>query len=120
MLSGVFIGSRFLFGVTAWETLGVETAEAIIRSRLQLSVGLATLPRFLQGPMLESASIGFRFSTFPVPSLFSRVIFDVNLTPRTIQQYHIFVASPGDVGEERQIVRNFFDRYNRYMGQLWG
>ena len=27
--------------------------------------------------------------------------------------YHVFVASPGDVGSERLKVREFFDRYNR-------
>jgi hypothetical protein len=34
-------------------------------------------------------------------------------TPETHQIYHIFLASPGDMNEERQIVRDFFDGYNR-------
>ena len=34
-------------------------------------------------------------------------------TPETHQIYHIFLASPGDMNEERQMVREFFDDYNR-------
>jgi hypothetical protein len=37
----VFIGGRFVLGVTGWETLGVEIAQAIIWSCLALSVVLA-------------------------------------------------------------------------------
>lgn len=37
----VFIGGRFVLGVTGWETLGVEVAQAIIWSCLALSVVLA-------------------------------------------------------------------------------
>jgi len=37
----VFIGGRFVMGVTGWETLGVEIVEAIIWSCLALSVPLA-------------------------------------------------------------------------------
>jgi hypothetical protein len=36
-----------------------------------------------------------------------------NLTPHNLKTYHVFLASPGDMLEERQMVRNFFDRYNR-------
>jgi len=39
----VFIGGRFVLGVTAWETLGVEIAQAIIWSCLALSVVLADI-----------------------------------------------------------------------------
>ncbi len=39
--------------------------------------------------------------------------------PRSIKQYHIFLASPGDVSVEREYVRKFFDRYNRYTAHLW-
>ena len=39
--------------------------------------------------------------------------------PRSIKEYHVFLASPGDVGEERRHVRQFFDRYNRYTAHLW-
>jgi hypothetical protein len=42
------------------------------------------------------------------------------LTPITLKQYHVFLASPGDVNEERQAVRQFFQRYNRHTAQLWG
>src|SRR6185369_14882398 len=40
--------------------------------------------------------------------------------PQSMKQYHVFIASPGDVNEERQMVRQFFDRYNRHIAQLWG
>ena len=36
-----------------------------------------------------------------------------NLTPHNLKTYHVFLASPGDMAKERQIVRDFFDRYNR-------
>ena len=35
------------------------------------------------------------------------------ISPSNYQIYHIFLASPGDMGEERQKVRDFFDGYNR-------
>lgn len=41
------------------------------------------------------------------------------LSARQVSQYHVFLASPGDVSEERQYVRQFFDRYNRHTAQLW-
>jgi hypothetical protein len=34
-------------------------------------------------------------------------------TPETHQTYHIFLASPGDMNEERQMVLEFFEGYNR-------
>ena len=37
----VFIGGRFVLGVTGWETLGVEIVQAIIWSCLALAVPLA-------------------------------------------------------------------------------
>jgi uncharacterized membrane protein len=40
-ISLVFIGGRFVLGVTGWEALGVEIAQAIIWSCLALSVVLA-------------------------------------------------------------------------------
>ena len=39
--------------------------------------------------------------------------------PRTIKQYHVFLASPGDVSVEREHVRKFFERYNQTIAQLW-
>ena len=33
--------------------------------------------------------------------------------PETHQIYHIFLASPGDMNEERRMVREFFEGYNR-------
>jgi hypothetical protein len=44
----------------------------------------------------------------------------LGLNPVSIRQYHVFLASPGDVAEERQAVRHFFERYNRHIAQLWG
>lgn len=43
----------------------------------------------------------------------------VKLTPNLLNQYHIFLASPGDVWEERQLVRKFFDDYNRHTAHIW-
>ncbi|MCX7098307.1 MAG: SUMF1/EgtB/PvdO family nonheme iron enzyme [Methylococcales bacterium] len=34
-------------------------------------------------------------------------------TPKIHQIYHVFLASPGDMNEEREMVREFFDAYNR-------
>jgi len=42
----------------------------------------------------------------------------MSLKPRSVQQYHVFLASPGDVGVERQAVRRFFDEYNRHTAHL--
>src|ERR1041384_578829 len=42
------------------------------------------------------------------------------LSAKAIDQYHVFLASPADVGAERQHVRRFFDSYNRHTAQLWG
>jgi hypothetical protein len=39
----VFIGARFVMGVTGWETLGVEIVQAIIWSCLALSVVFADI-----------------------------------------------------------------------------
>src|SRR5512141_699896 len=36
-----------------------------------------------------------------------------------LNQYHVFLASPGDVGVERQYVRKFFDEYNRNTAHIW-
>src|SRR6185436_10031807 len=40
-------------------------------------------------------------------------------TPNSLSQYHVFLASPGDVGPERQFVRKFFDEYNRHTAHIW-
>ncbi|HKS21497.1 MAG TPA: HEAT repeat domain-containing protein [Thermoanaerobaculia bacterium] len=40
-------------------------------------------------------------------------------TPNPLGQYHVFLASPGDVGAERQYVRRFFDEYNRHTAHIW-
>ena len=42
------------------------------------------------------------------------------IAPMSIRQYHVFLASPGDVNDERQMVRQFFEHYNRHTAQLWG
>lgn len=39
--------------------------------------------------------------------------------PRPINQYHVFLASPGDVTVERQHIRQFFERYNQHTAHLW-
>ncbi len=40
-------------------------------------------------------------------------------TPNPLSQYHVFLASPCDVGAERQYVRRFFDEYNRHTAHIW-
>ena len=35
------------------------------------------------------------------------------LEPRSVKEYHVFVASPGDMGVERRSIREFFNEYNR-------
>ena len=40
-------------------------------------------------------------------------------SPRQLDQYHVFLASPGDVSIEREHVRRFFDRYNRNTAHIW-
>jgi hypothetical protein len=44
---------------------------------------------------------------------------DVVLAPDEIKQYHIFLASPNDVDDERRCVRNFFEEYNIHTAPLW-
>ena len=44
----------------------------------------------------------------------------MSISAQPIRQYHVFLASPGDLGQERQAVRQFFERYNRQAAQLWG
>jgi predicted NACHT family NTPase len=43
----------------------------------------------------------------------------MTLSPKPLNQYHVFLASPGDVGAERQHVRRFFDEYNRSTAHIW-
>ncbi len=43
----------------------------------------------------------------------------MSLSPRELKQYHVFLASPGDVDTEREYVRRFFERYNQQTAQLW-
>jgi formylglycine-generating enzyme required for sulfatase activity len=43
----------------------------------------------------------------------------MTLAPKTVNRYHIFLASPGDVSEERQHVRRFFEYYNRTTAHVW-
>jgi hypothetical protein len=40
-------------------------------------------------------------------------------TPNQVNQYHVFLASPGDVAAERECVRRFFDEYNRHTAHIW-
>jgi formylglycine-generating enzyme required for sulfatase activity len=41
------------------------------------------------------------------------------LSPKNVDHYHIFLASPGDVSQERQVVRQFFEQYNRTTAHQW-
>ncbi len=36
------------------------------------------------------------------------------IAPMSIRQDHVFLASPGDANDERQMVRQFFEHYNRH------
>src|SRR5882724_2759022 len=40
--------------------------------------------------------------------------------PVTTRTYHVFLASPGDMEEERQAVRHFFESWNRIEGAAFG
>lgn len=42
------------------------------------------------------------------------------LRPETVEEYHIFLASPSDMDTERRIVRVFFDEFNRHIARNWG
>ena len=44
----------------------------------------------------------------------------MTLKPKPIQEYHVFLASPGDMNAERKAVRQFFDEYNRTTARLRG
>jgi len=44
----------------------------------------------------------------------------VGIKGRQIEEYYAFLASPGDVEDERQAVRQFFDNYNRTTGRPAG
>ncbi len=41
------------------------------------------------------------------------------LQPRELKEYHVFVASPGDMDAERQTVHEFFAAYNRHTAARW-
>ena len=43
-----------------------------------------------------------------------------SLIPTVVRRYHIFLASPGDVQDERQAVRNFVERFNRNYARFRG
>jgi energy-coupling factor transporter ATP-binding protein EcfA2 len=42
------------------------------------------------------------------------------MQPRTLQEYHVFLASPSDTDEQRQAVRDFFADFNRQIGSFRG
>ena len=39
--------------------------------------------------------------------------------PANTKTYHVFLASPGDVADERQAVREFFAEFNRHTAPAW-
>ncbi|MBV8856139.1 MAG: NACHT domain-containing protein [Acidobacteria bacterium] len=41
------------------------------------------------------------------------------MQPRILHEYHIFLASPGDMEAERREVRRFFEDYNRHTASRW-
>ena len=43
---------------------------------------------------------------------------EMSLTPSSVNVYHVFLASPGDVNAERQHVRRFFDDDNRSTARI--
>jgi formylglycine-generating enzyme required for sulfatase activity len=43
----------------------------------------------------------------------------MKLEPKYEEVYHVFLASPGDVGSERQDVRRFFNEFNISIAQRW-
>jgi hypothetical protein len=42
------------------------------------------------------------------------------LNPQKVDEYHVFIASPDDMSQERQEIRNFFEQYNRTTARHWG
>src|SRR5262245_399545 len=42
------------------------------------------------------------------------------LTSVSVRTYHVFIASPGDVNDERQAVRHYFAEYNRTFAESRG
>jgi len=40
-----------------------------------------------------------------------------NPKPKAVREYHVFLASPGDVNAERQAVRGFFEEFNRTVAK---
>ena len=44
----------------------------------------------------------------------------MTLKPKPIQEYHVFLASLGDMNSERKAVRQFFDEYNRTTARQRG
>ncbi|GAG41813.1 unnamed protein product [marine sediment metagenome] len=39
--------------------------------------------------------------------------------PKSVKEYHIFIASPGDVDAARQAVREFFNEFNTTTAANW-
>lgn len=44
----------------------------------------------------------------------------MTVTPHKSEGYHVFLASPNDMGAERQLVRDFFEKYNRAAARHHG
>lgn len=43
----------------------------------------------------------------------------MTLSAHQLNQYYVFLASPGGVGDERKHVRQFFERYNQHAALHW-
>ncbi len=43
----------------------------------------------------------------------------MSLKPPSIDVYHVFLASPGDMNTKREFVRKFFEEYYRHTARNW-
>lgn len=110
--SGLSCEDAFLFGRNAIHLAGSEEHELpVLRGSRQPQDFLSPPKGHNQNPTnLKPAS------TIPMPNPMPMP--PKGLKPRMIQEYHVFLASPGDVDRERQEVRRFFDEYNRHTASV--
>jgi hypothetical protein len=43
-----------------------------------------------------------------------------SLSPQKVDEYHVFIASPDDMQQERREIHRFFEQYNRTTAHRWG